>query len=130
MEKIDQDQPKTSSMDKAEEMLESSTTDMTSEDEQTARQPKKPLIEQLQAQLRRNQKKRFQTRDYVRILGESQVPAQWYKAPVKTHSVYLYDPHYQTNSPSKFAQYPRLAHSRVGRKPLADQVLPVILTCF
>ncbi|CAF3979629.1 unnamed protein product [Rotaria sp. Silwood2] len=60
---------------------------------------KKQLIEQLQVQLVHNQIQRTQPRDYVRILGQSTTPAQWYKAPPTARSVYFYDPNYQ-----KYAQ--------------------------
>ncbi|CAF1216144.1 unnamed protein product [Rotaria sp. Silwood1] len=56
---------------------------------------KKQLIEQLQVQLVHNQIQRTQPRDYVRILGQSTTPAQWYKAPPTARSVYFYDSNYQ-----------------------------------
>ncbi|CAF0825608.1 unnamed protein product [Rotaria sordida] len=56
---------------------------------------KKQLIEQLQLQLTHNQIQRTQPRDYIRILGQSTTPAQWYKAPSTARSVYFYDPNYQ-----------------------------------
>jgi hypothetical protein len=53
------------------------------------------LIEQLQAQLVHNQMRRTQARNYLRILGQSNTPAYWYKAPPVSRSVYYYDPNYQ-----------------------------------
>jgi hypothetical protein len=53
------------------------------------------LIEQLQAQLVHNQMQRTQPRNYTRILGQSNTPADWYKAPSTTRSVYFYDPNYR-----------------------------------
>ena len=53
------------------------------------------LIEQLQAQLVHNQMQRKQPRNYTRILGQSNTPAHWYKAPSTTRSVYFYDPNYR-----------------------------------
>lgn len=117
MENTDEDSSKKSPAENkaAEEIVENSVTDVTSEDE-TSKRPKKPLLEQLQAQLRRNQKKRFQTRDYGRILGESQTPASWYKTPATTRSIYFYDSHYAKNFSSQVAQPARIDHSRVGIK--------------
>ena len=118
MENTDEDSSKNSSAENkpVEEIVENSVTDVTSEDEQTPKRPKKPLLEQLQAQLRRNQKKRFQTRDYGRILGESQTPASWYKTPAATRSIYFYDPQHPKNSSLQVAQPTRIDHSRVGTK--------------
>ncbi len=56
---------------------------------------KPQLIEQLQAQLIHNQRRRTQPRDYARILRDSNTPVSWYKAPSKNRSVYFYDSNYQ-----------------------------------
>lgn len=56
---------------------------------------KKTLIGQLQVQLIHNQLQRTQPRDYLRILGQSETPAQWYKTLKASRSVYFYDPNHQ-----------------------------------
>jgi hypothetical protein len=39
--------------------------------------------------------RRVQGRDYGRILREYNTPAEWYKPPPTTRSIYYYDPIYQ-----------------------------------
>lgn len=42
------------------------------------------------------QQQRHKTRDYGRILRQSNTPAYWYQATSpRTHSIYYYDPQYQ-----------------------------------
>lgn len=107
MAKSHEELSKTSSLNKTDEMTEKSISDLDSDGEQILKKPKKPLVEQLQAQLVRNQKKRLQARDYGKILNESNRPAQWYKAATGNRSVYYYNPHYQKYLPSKLGQQGR-----------------------
>lgn len=65
------------------------------DDNETKLSNKETLIEQLKIQLVQNKLQRTQPRDYLRILSQSKTPAQWYKAPSTSRSVYFYDPNYQ-----------------------------------
>lgn len=61
----------------------------------------KPLVDQLHAQLIRNRMQRTQARDYSRILRDSNMPAQWYKTPPASRSIYYYDQNQQRHAPAK-----------------------------
>jgi hypothetical protein len=104
--------PKTSRVNTPQERDDDRDVGHGHEHVQEVKRSTKPMVDQLHAQLIRNRIQRTQTRDYSRILRDSNIPAQWYKTPPASRSIYYYDRKQQRHAPAKpsssFREYAHL----------------------